>query len=180
MIHLHRNLTQKFQSTLPQGEWPLKPKGHGHATYFNPHSHKGSDASSCGWCRWIYISIHTPTRGVTLFDVFLCKNLYNFNPHSHKGSDHSCFCQPIPIRNFNPHSHKGSDACSAAYCAAISNFNPHSHKGSDGILWSYWLCHKISIHTPTRGVTTAQRQGKNFTLYFNPHSHKGSDSNFYQ
>ena len=38
------------------------------------------------------------------------------------------------------------------------------------------LIQKISIHTPTRGVTQSQGAWSKEKIYFNPHSHKGSDS----
>ena len=80
---------KKFQSTLPQGEWPFVSFSvrlwlH----YFNPHSHKGSDRT---------LKCSQP-------------DLENFNPHSHKGSDLT-FRRGMAwsTGNFNPHSHKGSD-----------------------------------------------------------------------
>ena len=79
----------QFQSTLPQGEWLLKKVWQSTISYFNPHSHKGSDdhkirhwtlhgyfnphshkGSDDIWVKRGYrrnISIHTPTRGVTLY-----------------------------------------------------------------------------------------------------------------
>ena len=55
----------KFQSTLPQGEWQTTPSWSAYPSYFNPHSHKGSDC-------------------MTLSKITVCQY---FNPHSHKGSD---------------------------------------------------------------------------------------------
>ena len=56
------------------------------------------------------------------------------------------------------------------------DFNPHSHTGSDlctgrGIL----PLPRISIHTPTQGVTVLQKQMYLRDKDFNPHSHTGSD-----
>ena len=58
----------------------------------------------------------------------------------------------------------------------LSNFNPHSHKGSDAkeSIVTEGL-QKISIHTPTRGVTQAGMEEQQPTSDFNAHSHKGSD-----
>ena len=80
-------LLHQFQSTLPQGEWPFwfaKPKI---SFYFNPHSHKGSDGDYGGEHSDDDISIHTPTRGVTISRWAPRITTLNFNPHSHKGSD---------------------------------------------------------------------------------------------
>ena len=57
--------------------------------YFNPRSHKGSDAP-CRFCGQMVqiISIHAPTRGATSANVRIRWWSMNFNPRSHKGSDH--------------------------------------------------------------------------------------------
>ena len=59
--HLNR-----FQSTLPQGEWRQ---------------------STCRSIPSQWISIHTPARGVTMLPGPLIAPLADFNPHSRKGSD---------------------------------------------------------------------------------------------
>ena len=102
-----------FQSTLPQGEWPddvvvvymthlisIHTPTRGVTwrsdyldswhRYFNPHSHKGSDARFNNNDDFIDISIHTPTRGVTRNVSFEDGAINDFNPHSHKGSDSIC------------------------------------------------------------------------------------------
>ena len=56
-----------------------------------------------------------------------------------------------------------------------NNFNPHSHKGSDFFPGTTVIQDKISIHTPTRGVTCSETGNKQIVIDFNPHSHKGSD-----
>ena len=57
----------------------------------------------------------------------------------------------------------------------INNFNPHSHEGSDEKVGNAgeWL--KISIHTPTKGVTQCFHLLFLSAVNFNPHSHEGSD-----
>ena len=55
----------RFQSTLPQWEWPEKMIMHQPQANFNPHSRNGSDFDIG------YITLHTA----------------NFNPHSRNGSD---------------------------------------------------------------------------------------------
>ena len=56
--------------------------------------------------------------------------------------------------DFNPHSHKGSDISNIPCRGVSNNFNPHSHKGSDLYQLRKGVAEDISIHTPTRGVTT--------------------------
>ena len=143
---------------------------------FNPHSRKGSASPpgsmslSCNGisihtpargvtqretyiCFLRKISIHTPARGVTmLFLLLMMVGLY-FNPHSRKGSDQGAEMLCYAKNNFNPHSRKGSDSYVVDQDGNVADFNPHSRKGSDRALWSAGINNQISIHTPARGVT---------------------------
>ena len=60
-------------------------------THFNPHSHEGSDNVGRSRCVVVEISIHTPTKGATAFIVSLVTVIIYFNPHSHEGSDITTF-----------------------------------------------------------------------------------------
>ena len=128
--------TFRFQSTLPRREWRQSSKTDWFyftisihtptqgvtksfchlvkiATYFNPHSHAGSDKTS--WDITLYHS--------------------HFNPHSHAGSDLAllppCECvqrfqSTLPRREWRT-SRQG-------IFWANRDFNPHSHAGSDVVL----------------------------------------------
>ena len=99
------------------------------------------------------ISIHTPTKGVT-DRTGTCRNRnHNFNPHSHEGSDHGSFIFSQHWKYFNPHSHEGSDVVLITSTLHFLHFNPHSHEGSDEMKYGDGRLQKISIHTPTKGVT---------------------------
>ena len=221
------NATQEiFQSTLPRGERHSICVFESVRKNFNPRSHEGSD--SCvrillhlidrfqstlprGERRYCHdnkpifndISIHAPTRGATLIDLFIRIFLDNFNPRSHEGSD-----------DYTPNSRTIS-----------SDFNPRSHEGSDPACFYPETGKIISIHAPTRGATDpeyhrnlvqkkfqstlprgerlnctmtaiikllfqstlprGERRGCQTAFvkhlnYFNPRSHEGSDSNFRQ
>ena len=122
----------QFQSTLPQGEWLLKKVWQSTISYFNPHSHKGSDDHKI--------------RHWTLHGYF--------NPHSHKGSDPASTCSHAVQSHFNPHSHKGSDNFAKAIGKIL---NISIHTPTRGVTLRQILsyeCKYISIHTPTRGVTS--------------------------
>ena len=81
-----------------------------HEGNFNPHSHEGSDGEKIIQCmRYCAISIHTPTRGVTIRPSPLLSGHDNFNPHSHEGSDHLSHRLHAPWYDCYPHSHEGSD-----------------------------------------------------------------------
>ena len=198
---------------------------HGHATLFvdfNPHSHEGSDVPSLFSDKYIppfqstlprrewllhfshsllltSISIHTPTKGVTLVGNQSNSERLHFNPHSHEGSDRDSVWLErsqnwisihTPTKgvttsggsraylkcHFNPHSHEGSDAYGIMPVGENDNFNPHSHEGSDrwSASGSSWK-HNFNPHSHEGSdliATQIRPSGKDF----NPHSHEGSDS----
>ena len=81
---MRTTILQGFQSTLPRRERPWLRQGSNRIyTYFNPHSHEGSDASACGSAIGSIISIHTPTKGATAiltnnFVIFCSISLIKF------------------------------------------------------------------------------------------------------
>ncbi len=79
--------------------------------------------------------------------------LFDFNPHSHAGSDLSLLQTLNFYFDFNPHSHAGSDVIATNLVFLFLYFNPHSHAGSDHGSIVKSSITKISIHTPTQGVT---------------------------
>ena len=105
---LHKK-NQLFHSTLPR----IQINSYQTVQNFNPHSHEGSDlvtiliihavhyisihtptkgvtCASMSFRLRISISIHTPTKGVTVASLGIKPPTQNdFNPHSHEGSDHS-------------------------------------------------------------------------------------------
>ena len=132
-----------FQSTLPQGERRSSDYCSPPCRYFNPRSHKGSDAA------------HRSTSQAR----------YHFNPRSHKGSDRIRHHLPACLSDFNPRSHKGSDPHGRKVDLCSGHFNPRSHKGSDRIRWHISWERWISIHAPTRGATTVLKQDYDITLF---------------
>ena len=100
--------------------------------YFNPHSHEGSDIQrSQDSSYYSMISIHTPTKGVTVY-IDRC-------------SDRCCISIHTPT--------KGVTLLLQVLLLLLYYFNPHSHEGSDGDSFAILLALIISIHTPTKGVT---------------------------
>ena len=120
-----------FQSTLPRREWRnYHLYTYKCFTYFNPHSHAGSDlANTLNWLVTI-ISIHTPTQGVTMIRYtlrvrFLFQSTLprrEWQPQHWRTLYEDGFQSTLPRREwhrrfplffrhfyFNPHSHAGSD-----------------------------------------------------------------------
>ena len=58
---------------------------------------------------------------------------------------------------FNPYTHEGCDPCRRHKARPIPCFNPHTHEGCD-VLNSVFITPpmKVSIHTPTKGVTVSR------------------------
>ena len=54
---------------------------------FNPHTHEGCDPAAKIDVILDDVSIHTPTKGVTVFSAILYKLKWSFNPHTHEGCD---------------------------------------------------------------------------------------------
>ena len=104
-------------------------------TYFNPHSHAGSDALPFVFHIWSGISIHTPTQGVTLIASDIASATW------------------ISIHTPT----QGVTVYYMPYMRYLINFNPHSHAGSDPNHCRWCIVpKKISIHTPTQGVTVME------------------------
>ena len=100
------------------------------------------------------VSIHTPTKGVTVEDRSNAEERLCFNPHTHEGCDNSGlitnkltgvsihtptkgvtsktgFVLSSGIFSFNPHTHEGCDMCCLILKLKLISFNPHTHEGCD-------------------------------------------------
>ena len=126
--------------------------------------------------------------------------MFSFNPHTHAGCDQIQRDWQEKMWGFNPHTHAGCDCITLSRSYRIAHgFNPHTHAGCDSTKAPPKPSIKVSIHTPTQGVTMAQArasminavsihtptQGVTFPidteliLYlfcFNPHTHAGCDN----
>ena len=104
-------------------------------------------------CQWLNISIHTPTRGVTKF----CTGSGSF-PKFQSTLPQGEWQNLSNLLLFEPQFQstlpQGEWLLKKVWQSTISYFNPHSHKGSDDHKIRHWTLHG----------------------YFNPHSHKGSDN----
>ena len=143
---------------------------------FNPHTHEGCDPSTARLSQFQYVSIHTPTKGVTQIIWHTCSIISCFNPHTHEGCDPSASsilaveisfnphthegCDTIhtimmlEATSFNPHTHEGCDITINIQTSIIISFNPHTHEGCDLRKYLSKLFKDVSIHTPTKGVTS--------------------------
>ena len=121
---------------------------------FNPHTHEGCDVScknrialmlrfqsthprrvwlwiSLYFCKAVAVSIHTPTKGVTVY-ALQQRDIGMFQSTHPRRVWHFFPFIAIYIKSFNPHTHEGCDL--EGLYVPISQF-------------------RVSIHTPTKGVT---------------------------
>ena len=77
---------------------------------FNPHTHEGCDGNTSIFITiFDYVSIHTPTKGVTIGVWSILRKGSSFNPHTHEGCDLRT-SNALCVRScFNPHTHEGCD-----------------------------------------------------------------------
>ena len=120
---------------------------------FNPHTHEGCDrhlnkSSIPTYC----FNPHTH-EGCDHIIYALQQRYISFNPHTHEGCD---LVNLILIRlmlSFNPHTHEGCDLLGDVSASGNVGFNPHTHEGCDDFIFYLCTMKKVSIHTPTKGVT---------------------------
>ncbi len=80
--------------------------------------------------------------------------------------------------SFNPHTHEGCDMVVNAVFRRSTCFNPHTHEGCDLTKEHIVRGRLVSIHTPTKGVTSFSFAHYLSPSCFNPHTHEGCDFNF--
>ena len=106
------------------------------------------------------VSIHTPTKGVTLL---FHKKIWIFTVSIHTPTKGVTPCTVAAWANvccFNPHTHEGCDLMSQRLLCCAMSFNPHTHEGCDYLDLSHLRTHFVSIHTPTKGVTGSSPEAR--------------------
>ena len=103
---------------------------------FIPHTHEGCD------------STRISERSAS------CRS---FNPHTHEGCDLILLSGCMHPKCFNPHTHEGCDSTEGVLLALPKSFNPHTHEGCDGVVPTEESNSCVSIHTPTKGVTSISK-----------------------
>ena len=99
------------------------------------------------------ISIHTPAKGVTIYQTWKCSPQAISIHTPAKGVTYGVQADSIETGNFNPHSREGSDNDSkdSQYALTISIHTP-----AKGVTLPFIITTNltpISIHTPAKGVT---------------------------
>ena len=147
------------------------------------------------------ISIHTPTKGVTIFLLVLRSDLPISIHTPTKGVTKSSHTQAIENIIFQSTLPRREWLLESVLRIAFSLFQStlprrewlgllkkkmHSWLFQSTLPRREWPDHRqrqmyinsISIHTPTKGVTSFSSTIASPNIYFNPHSHEGSDCLF--
>ena len=120
---------------------------------FNPHTHAGCDVFKKKNYNEIGVSIHTPTQGVTSGGSYHIQ-IRRVSIHTPtQGVTVIPSVIPAVIPGFNPHTHAGCDFARGFVFHLHFCFNPHTHAGCDIERDMISQRTKVSIHTPTQGVT---------------------------
>ena len=127
----------EFQSTHPRRVWPGSLQLIFSSLFcFNPHTHEGCDFERPSVDAKTGVSIHTPTKGVTVLSSYIYRTLIVSIHTPTKGV--TLFlrpCKPIILVSIHTPT-KG----------VTYFFTRHINKSS------------VSIHTPTKGVTTGDSE----------------------
>ena len=163
-----------FQSTHPRGVRPFTYNDDNLPIFVSIHAPtRGATIFKATQVNYNNVSIHAPTRGATVILVFLAL-LLCFNPRTHEGCDLILLQSNSRAKSFNPRTHEGCD-----FNALLSN-----------------TADIVSIHAPTRGATQKSVNDSIIALFqsthprgvrrkntsikrlcssFNPRTHEGCD-----
>ncbi len=113
---------------------------------------------------WKSISIHAPTRGATNPLLVLCSLAIIFQstlPREERHIPHHTLYYIKIFQSTLPREERHITVYPLKYYCRY--FNPRSHERSDfQFCFGFWFC-EISIHAPTRGATSKQRNEKKDT-----------------
>ena len=136
-VHAH---LIKFQSTHPRRVWLSDCFYPPIMISFNPHTHEGCDIANDFYRYAKWVSIHTPTKGVTQKPGISLICMISFNPHTHEGCDFTARLHFQVRCSFNPHTHEGCDPAYPYLSPCLGCFNPHTHEGCDFSIWCWKCC----------------------------------------
>ena len=109
-------VAKPFQSTHPRRVWLYAKWITKGPTSFNPHTHEGCDVNLSLRVQRYQVSIHTPTKGVTLQPRNSGLQLLFQSTHPRRVWRQRPW-EPPASSGFNPHTHEGCDraSCSASF-----------------------------------------------------------------
>ena len=121
---------------------------------FNPHTHEGCDHYGCSvYVPPIGVSIHTPTKGVTTQSARHAIPMKFQSTHPRRVWRSAPTSQKTSTSCFNPHTHEGCDADYEFLFNLIMFQSTHPRRVWLHSTFFGQVLDKVSIHTPTKGVT---------------------------
>ena len=117
---------------------------------FNPHTYMRCDVIATRQHLVRNVSIHTPTWGVTIRICPVILFLWSFNPHTYMRCDLFAWIWGMVETSFNPHTYMRCDNRGKTVC---------------------WY-DRVSIHTPTWGVTANSMNYKINQMFQSTHLHE--------
>ena len=146
-------VAKPFQSTHPRRVWLYAKWITKGPTSFNPHTHEGCDVNLSLRVQRYQVSIHTPTKGVTLQPRNSGLQLLFQSTHPRRVWRQRPW-EPPASSGFNPHTHEGCDDTLQMVVHRVPKFqSTHPRRVWQGIVLRFLLITVVSIHTPTKGVT---------------------------
>ena len=121
------------------------------------------------------VSIHAPTRGATVYAIYLLIYAESFNPRTHAGCDGVVLGVLRCGVRFNPRTHAG---CDVSNLGTLRSDRVSIHAPTRGATWWEKLDYEhgdVSIHAPTRGATLFPIPIP-IPQCFNPRTHAGCDT----
>ena len=142
----------KFQSTHPRRVWLIYHFLHFRTECFNPHTHAGCDDVTVYFSVSAKVSIHTPTQGVTLYNLIeraaIAVSIHTPTQGVTPGAP------GVPVSPLVSIHTPTQGVTTRLYLnSGTSSFNPHTHAGCDNRIRKTIDFYYVSIHTPTQGVT---------------------------
>ena len=141
-----------FQSTHLHEVWLIQRSNIFSRKCFNPHTYMRCDASDKDFWPCRLVSIHTPTWGVTWNKTNEWNSPKFQSTHLHEVWLH-LFLSSRPFLCFNPHTYMRCDVFLHPYDCYTICFNPHTYMRCDVVRSLRTRRFRVSIHTPTWGVT---------------------------
>ena len=138
---------------------------------FNPHTYMRCDGKDRIIDDVQFVSIHTPTWGVTI-KIKIIKIMKEFqSTHLHEVW-RSEGLNALGTVGFNPHTYMRCDIKFLIATLLIVSFNPHTYMRCDECEAERIALEKVSIHTPTWGVTPVTWNISKLSLFQSTHLHE--------
>ena len=142
---------------------------------FNPHTYMRCDRAGNSLTTWLTVSIHTPTWGVTKKELMEQAWQYvSIHTPTWGVTRRLRATDRVNVKFQSTHLHEVWQK-RYTWINMHNSFNPHTYMRCDWATSSRRWIQKVSIHTPTWGVTESATDVNYHTASFNPHTYMRCD-----